>query len=292
MFSEDYDNAIEHPSISVIVPVYKVEKYLSKCIDSLISQTYKNYELILVDDGSPDSCGDICDEYKSKYSNIIVIHQENQGLSMARNNAVPYARGDYITFIDSDDYVTPDYLEYLISLIKTYKTQISVGGMIYQYENKPLMNPREETKKECYTVDEALTKMNYGIGFGATAWGKLYKKELIEKYPYPQGKLYEDLFTTYKIISAADGVALGNKQIYYWVQRTGSIMRRPFRKDQFDGILAAKEQLQYIEKYHPAALPAAKYRYAAKAIELIGISLLSGGNRKVFKLLKREMKKY
>ena len=120
--------------VSVIVPVYKVEKYLGRCIESIIAQTYRDFELILVDDGSPDNCGKICDEYAKKYDYIRVLHQQNQGLSAARNNGVPLSRGAWITFIDSDDFVTPDYLEYLAGLCDTYKAEIAVGKLELQVQ--------------------------------------------------------------------------------------------------------------------------------------------------------------
>ena len=136
----------QKPLVSVIVPIYNVEQYLRRCIDSVLAQTYTNYELILVDDGSPDACGKICDEYAARNPKIKVIHQKNQGLSAARNNAVPKSNGEYITFIDSDDFVSKDYLQYLVSLIQKYDAQISAGGFVYQYENRELKQPKDETE--------------------------------------------------------------------------------------------------------------------------------------------------
>ena len=134
------------PKISVIVPVYKVEAYLRRCVDSVLAQTFKDFELILVDDGSPDKCGEICEEYASSHPFISVIHQKNQGLSAARNNAVPMSRGEFITFVDSDDVITPDYLEYLYGLSESHHADVSVGGFIYQYEKRPLKKAERETE--------------------------------------------------------------------------------------------------------------------------------------------------
>lgn len=282
----DKTNAKDTPLVSVIVPVYKVEKYLRRCVDSIVNQTYPEFELLLVDDGSPDNCGKICDEYEEKYSFIRVIHQKNQGLSAARNNAVSFTCGDYITFIDSDDYVTADYIEYLVGLLQQYGADISVGGYVYQFEGKEIVIPREETKSEYIDTEKALEYMNYGKGFSVFAWGKLYKRELIEAFPYPDGKLYEDLATTYRIISASSGVAYGNKQIYYWVQRAGSTTRSEFNEKQLDGIEAAKAQLAFFTEHHPEAVPAAKARYEAKIVELLSLALKSNHSREHYRRIK------
>ena len=280
------------PLVSIIVPVYRVEEYLRRCIESIINQTYSNFELILVDDGSPDNCGKICDEYAQRYDFITVIHQINQGISAARNNAVKKAQGDYITFVDSDDFVTADYLEYLVSVLRKYNADVSVGGSIYQYEDSEIKIPKNETYTTFHTPEEALITMNYVKDYGTVAWGKLYKKELVELYPYPIGKRYEDIATTYKIIGASRGVAFGNKQIYYWIQRSNSFMHSKFSESQLDGLEAVKSQLSYIQKQYPAAIPAAKYRYTAKAVELAQLLLFTDGNREIFKRLKGHMNEY
>lgn len=283
---------VQRPLVSVIVPIYKVEKYLRRCIDSILAQTYNNFELILVDDGSPDNCGKICDEYEAKYPQIKVIHQHNQGLSAARNNAVPKSKGDYITFIDSDDFVTTDYLKYLVLLIQKYDAQISAGSFVYQYEGRNLKQPKGETETMFFSSEDALENMNYAKGFGLTAWGKLYKRSLIEANPYPVGKLFEDIATTYKIVGESTGVAYGNRQIYYWLQRSNSIMRSSFNPRQLDGIEAAEKQLEYVQNRYPKAVPAAKYRLTSKAVELTGTLFASGGDKKMFNKLKSSMKKY
>ena len=221
-----------------------------------------------------------------------MIHQKNQGLSAARNNAVPKSNGEYITFIDSDDFVSKDYLQYLVSLIQKYDAQISAGGFVYQYENRELKQPKDETETVFFSPEDALENMNYAKGFGLTAWGKLYERHLIEANPYPIGKLFEDIATTYKIVGGSTGVAYGNKQIYYWLQRSNSIMRSSFNPRQLDGIEAAQKQLDYILDRYPKAVPAAKYRLTSKAVELTGTMFASGGDKKIFKELRSCMKKY
>lgn len=280
------------PFVSVIVPIYNVEKHLRSCIDSILAQTYKNYEVILVDDGSPDKCGEICDEYKLKFDCIKVIHQNNQGVSAARNNAVKRSSGEYITFIDPDDYITEDYIEYLISLIKKYRAEISAGGSIYQYEGKDVKKPKAESFSSFYSPDEAISRMNYVIGFGTVAWAKMYKRYLVEAHPYPVGKRYEDIATTYKIIGDSSGLAYGDKQIYIWYQRPNSFVHKAFDGRQLDGIEATKDQLIYVQERFPKAVSAAKYRYTAKAVELASLLFDTDGDKKEFKKLQAYMNEY
>ena len=272
--------------VSIVVPVYKVEKYLKRCLDSIISQTYKDLEVILVDDESLDNSGQMCEEYAAKYPYIKVIHQKNMGLSGARNSGTKIASGDYVTYIDSDDFVTPDYVEYLIGLIEKYDADVSVASFIYQYDSKPIKEPQKDNVSECLTPVQALQRMNYGHGMSVTAWSKMYKRELVLRYPYPVGRIYEDVATTYKIIGDCERVAYGNRQVYYWIQRMESIMHASFSEKQYDGILSAAEQLQYVKKNIPEAENAAKYRYAAKCVELLAASFFSGVGNREYKRLK------
>ena len=284
--------AQQQVKVSVIVPVYKVEKYLGRCVDSIIAQTYRDFELILVDDGSPDNCGKICDEYAKKYDYIRVLHQQNQGQAAARNNAALIAKGRYITFIDSDDFVTNDYIEYLMGLRDQFDAQIAVSGYVYQYEDKPTTPPRPETTREFVPTEEALTRMNYGRGFSIFPWGKLYTRELVLAHPFPVGMLYEDLATAYKFVSDSTGMAFGNKRVYYWLQRTGSTMHSHFNQRQLDGLTAAEQQLEYIKARYPGATAAATYRCAAKAVELAQVSFASDADKATFTKLKAFMNKY
>jgi len=279
--------------VSIIVPVYNVEKYLARCIESVISQTYRNFELLLIDDGSPDNCGKICDEYAGKYPYIHVIHQKNQGQSAARNNAVKVSKGEYITFVDSDDFIENDYLEYLIQLQEKHQSDISIGGFRYLYEGKEPEERKFDNETEVLMdANEALCRMNYNAGFGSTPWAKLYKRELIVKHPFPEGQIYEDLATLYKIVGDSAKISLGNRVIYYWVQRAGSTMRMAFDERQMAGMTAVEEQIKYVEKRYPDALPSVKYRYVAKAMELIAVNFNSGSDKEVFNRLRELSKRY
>ena len=280
------------PLISVIVPVYKVEKYLKRCIEAIIAQTYQNMEVFLVDDGSPDQCGKICDEYAQQYTFIHVIHQMNQGQAAARNNAVKISKGEFITFIDSDDFVEPDYLEYLLDLQQEYRTDMSIGGFGYLYEGNNPQRIAIEEKTIVMNACDALIRMNYNRGIGATPWAKLFKRKLIEDHPFPEGQIYEDLAVLYKIVGDCQSIVYGNRKIYYWVQRKNSTMRMEFDERQMAGMVAAEAQIHYVEEKYPEALDSAKYRYTAKAIELIAVCFNSGKSKNVFQRLRKQMNRY
>lgn len=213
--------------ISVIVPVYKVEPYLNRCIDSLLSQTYERLEIILVNDGSPDSCPQICDEYAKKDSRIKVIHKENGGLSSARNTGIEIALGRYISFLDSDDWVDKEYIATLYKLLLDTDSDISAcdflrtatesvpapeKGVVYQFSN---IEALYQFTSEFY-VQMVVT------------WGKLYKIELFDHIRFPLGRLHEDEFTTYKLIYEAKKLVLTTSKLLYYWQREDSIMRSGF----------------------------------------------------------------
>ena len=280
----------EYPKISIIIPIYKTETYIRKCIDSIVKQTYSNIEVLLVDDGSPDKCGEICDSYADKYPYIKVIHQQNQGQAAARNNAVLIAAGEFIVFVDSDDYISRDCIEYLVKLQQKYNADVAIGGCEYIYEGKKPPVRTDSSKEYVWSAEDALIYMNYLTkGFGATPWAKIYKRELILKHPFPVGQIYEDLATLYKIIGDSEIIAFGSKRIYYWVQREGSTMRMAFDDRQLAGITAAADQIKYIEKRYPRALPAAKARYMGKIIEIMPLALKCSESRSIYKKLKKQM---
>lgn len=214
------------PEISVIVPVYKVEAYLPRCVESLLSQTYKDFEIILVDDGSPDTCPAMCDAYAKKYSNIHALHKENGGLSDARNAGMTDAKGEYVTFVDSDDYVHPAYLEMLMQGIRQ-GADFSVCGFTEVYDGNGIEDlDTSRISAACVNAKEGLVEILYQGFHDVSAWGILLPASLARKYPFPKGKLFEDLYTTYKFYLAAETVAFIRVPLYYYFQRKGSIMGR------------------------------------------------------------------
>ena len=213
--------------ISIIVPVYNVEKYLEKCIESIINQNYRNIEIILVDDGSKDNSGNICDKYAEKDSRIKVIHKKNGGLSDARNSGLEVAKGKYVGFVDSDDFIAKDMYEYLFKLMKNNDACISVCNYEKKWENISKKNEEKNFVKDYdialnssealkYIVDDKILK--------SYACNKLYKIELFQDVRYPLGLNMEDIATTYKLIYNSNKIVIGNEIKYYYVQRKGSIL--------------------------------------------------------------------
>lgn len=237
--------------ISVIIPVYKVEKYLEKCINSVCNQTYKNLEIILVDDGSPDNCGKLCDEYAKKDNRIIVIHKKNGGLSDARNVGIKIATGEYIAFVDSDDYVSNDYIEYMYEMIKKENAQISICGILQVWKNTKIEN-QEHKKYLKLNTESALENLLYSEGIEIAAYGKLYSKNLWDNICFPKGKVYEDTAIMYKLFDKADVIVYGDKKCYYYISRFGSISKQQcYNKNEEDYIKHTNEMLKYIEKKYP-----------------------------------------
>ena len=245
---------LEKELITIIVPIYKVEKYIEKCVNSVINQTYKNLEIILVDDGSPDKCGEICEKYAQEDKRIKVIHQKNGGLSAARNSGLDIATGSYILLVDSDDYIENYTVESLYNLSQKYQSEITIGSTNLVYEDQQIEDKSNiiDEKIKTYNKEQALEAMLYNTEFTNNAWNKLYKAELFKDIRYPFGKLYEDLATTYKLIAKSNKVVLTSKITYnYLMDRSGSIMNKQFKKERMDALTFTEEILAYIRKNHP-----------------------------------------
>lgn len=243
--------------ISVIVPVYKTEKYLEKCIESIVTQSYRNFELILVDDGSPDKCPRICEDFSKKYDFVRVVHKENGGLSDARNVGVSIAKGQYISFIDSDDFVSNNYLEILIHSIKKYNADISAVGIKRFYEDGKNISYKVCTDTFVLNGTEALKNMLYQKDLDTSACGLLIKRELVEQNLFPKGKYHEDEFTTYKYYANANNVAICKQKGYFYLQRAGSIMHSAGQAT-IDEIEAADNLVLVCEENWKQAIDAAK----------------------------------
>ena len=231
--------------ISVIVPVYKMEDYLCRCVDSILKQTYADYEVILVDDGSPDGSGRICDDYASKFAQVRVIHKENGGLSDARNAGILQAAGEYVTFIDSDDYVTETYLSELVRLLREKGAEIACGSFVYVSSSLPDVKQEKKIREDrVYTGKEACKALMMEKDFYPSACCMLIPLQIAKDHLFPVRKYYEDERTTFRYLLAAGKVAMTDQMLYYYDQREGSIMHT-FGQPVLDGLEAADYYAEY-----------------------------------------------
>lgn len=255
--------------VSVIVPVYNVEEYLDRCMYSLVNQTYENYEVLLINDGSTDSSGSICDRYAETYPFVYTYHKSNGGLSDARNFAIPYIDGDYITYVDSDDYVDNDYIEKLAKIANSEKVDVVIASHIDETEDGVILSKKAFNDK-CVMLssEEALEIMCYEVEFGTTACAKLVSNRLVKEFPFPKGKLYEDLATVYKYIGNAEGIVYLNSPIYHYIQRAGSIRKSNWKPAVMDVMEATSGLMDYIVKKYPQIKSAAVQRYFFSANEV------------------------
>lgn len=242
--------------ISVVVPVYCVEAYLDKCVQSILSQSYDDFELILVDDGSPDRCPQMCDSYAQQHKNIRVLHKKNGGLSDARNAGTAIAKGGFITYIDSDDYVSKDYLATLARLQRENDADIVVTGIEVFYEGEEPDKVSDE-RVLSYTGKEALEKMLYQDTLDTSACAMLLPVALAKRYPFPVGKYHEDEYTTYKFYSSVEKVVVTTQKQYYYLQRKGSIMH-VFGQGSMDELDAADNLVNFCKEHYPDIVPAAQ----------------------------------
>lgn len=234
--------------ISVVVPIYNVEKYLNRCVDSILNQTFTDFELILVDDGSPDNCGKICDEYAEKDNRVRVIHKTNGGLSDARNAGIEWALensdSEWITFIDSDDWVHHQYLDFLFKAVIENNTQISICK--YHSTNNEIKSDENIifTSEILDTEEFQIQRFTYSL----IAVVKLIKKELIADIRFPVGKLHEDAFTIWKLLNKVDSISFVDLELYYYFQNSNSIMHTKWTPRRLDEVQAYEEQIKFYEK--------------------------------------------
>lgn len=208
--------------ISVVVPVYKVEPYLRKCLDSIVNQTYRDLEIILIDDGSPDSCGRICDEYAERDARIRVVHQENSGLSAARNAGLKLVSGSYIGFVDSDDWIEPDMYSYLLGNALEYQADIAVCGRTEQHMDRTVF--RGFPGLEVLERESALEYLLKNDSLQNYVWDKLYRRELFAGIEFPAGKTFEDVAVMHRLFMKAEKVICLPEAKYHYLLRANSIL--------------------------------------------------------------------
>ncbi len=237
--------------ISIIVPIYNVEKQVKKCIESIIRQTYANIEIILVDDGSTDRSGAICDEYAAKDKRIRVIHKKNEGLSDARNSGMEICSGKYVGFIDGDDWIADDMYEFLYNTLVDNSVDISVCGYYMEDDEGVYASECADGNLKAYECREAVCAIVKDEEIHSYAWNKLYKKEMFEGIRYPSKRYVQDIFVLYKVFMNATKIVCSNQPKYYYYQRKNSIQRTRGNKLNWDQFSAYCERIPVLEKGYP-----------------------------------------
>ncbi len=264
--------------ISIIVPVYKVEEFLDECVQSILHQTYRNFELVLVDDGSPDCCGKMCDAYQKKDSRIKVIHKENGGLSDARNAGLKSVNGEYITFIDSDDMVAEKYLECMYMASKMYGADIVQGEFT---DNRDKIGTNTKKTTVVYTREEALEQLLKMKVVEVTAWGKLYRRECFTDVEYPKGRINEDNLTTYKNIWKSNKIVCIPDYIYFYRENMSSIMRSSFSARRFEILSFSEEIKKFLADDANRYKNLIEYSQMRIAVRLINECIIAGEDSKL-----------
>lgn len=268
--------------ITVVVPVYNMGKYLRRAVDSLLNQTYKNYEVILVDDGSTDDCPNICDEYAKKINRISTIHKENGGLSSARNAGIKIAKGKYIIFPDPDDWVEPSYLEFLYVLQQKYDVDLAISGHYVNDERCSHIH-NENGKEDVLTKEEALEVVLGPFGFCGFAWNKLYNVELIQKYDLKfdlELGMAQDLFFAFEYLLKCERVAYSSTPTYHYFQHEGGITNANLSQRKLSGLQTFRKIIEIANEEFPEAVNSAKGTIVNMSLSFIDIYYKSNTNDK------------
>ena len=248
--------------ISVVVPIYNVSQYLSQCIDSILTQSYQDLEIILVNDGSTDECPLLCDEYKGKDSRVRVVHKKNRGLSDARNAGLRIAKGEWIYFVDSDDWLDSDAIQKLYPFAVENKCDVVQGGLYYAYHDHLLYRKagKKEQKRTVLERNDAMRELIINDRVKNFAWGKLYKADLIRDLPFPVGKYYEDSFWQHFVIDRVGQYGIIDEPLYFYRQRSDSISGMPSNRlnDLLEG---NRERMNFIHEKYPSLYPLMKRKY-------------------------------
>lgn len=260
--------------ISVIVPVYNAERYLAACIDSILSQSYQNLEVIIINDGSTDLSLKVAETYQEKEDRVVVYTYPNEGLSAARNRGLEVATGDYITFVDSDDILLPDALEVMMHYLNIMNADLVEGKIIRGKVHRDVPKPIH-IKNINYTPKEAIADVLYQKRLLPSAWGKLFKKELFENLRFEKGILYEDLNIFYRILERCREIVWINFPVYFYRITEGSILDS-WKLKRLDVLKVTENIEKYISEKHPELLPAAKDRRLSANFNMYALCALNG----------------
>lgn len=297
------ENAEKTPELSIIVPIYKVEKYLKECIQSILQQTFTDFELILVDDGSPDACPQMCDAIAEQDSRVRVIHQKNGGLSAARNTGIEAARGNWLGFVDSDDFVAPDFYEKLYHAAVSAGADCAICSVQLTDEDGSRMDtpPQWKAYGGGYTGEDVLKTITWQDNVPyLVAWNKLYRREVFRTLRYPVGRINEDVFVFAELFDTIKKVACVEQPLYFYRRRTGSIMQSKCTLrslDEFWGMVECfdyfmahgyKELLSAAEKRIFAKLTGVYYRLSAQERHSDAMRQAMAAQKKAAKLLRQQ----
>lgn len=281
------------PLISVIVPIYKVEALLPRCIDSIRDQTYTNLDIILVDDGSPDGCGQICDDYAARDPRIRVIHQENLGLPAARNAGLDIARGDYLGFVDSDDRIAPDMYATLLRSIREADADIAVCGRFLEWDSGALIPLFDHPQQQIFDAHEAVRRFLLSEGLDAASWDKLYRRELWGRTRYPLHYVSEDVPVTSRLLARARRVVHCGAPLYYYYQRAGSLSHGTFSEKSLGLYYYYKEAGLEMGRQFPDLKEAGLFYYYKALLVLLfryaGSSAAHPAARELYGVLRRNI---
>lgn len=274
--------------ISVIVPVFNVASYIDRCIVSIIEQQNVNMEIILVDDGSTDGCGEKCDEYAKKDKRIRVIHKKNEGLSSARNVGLGCARGEYIFFLDGDDYLAEDALLNMYACLNETDSDICEGVIKAVDDSGCGFTVSKKISYKVFNKNDALESLMYLNDFTNSACAKLFRKNTIGEIRFPEKKLYEDLATTYKFFFNANKSVKLDQIVYYYYQNNDSIMHKQYSSKRLTAIDFASEQLDYCRSHEQELISAAEYRLTYECIRVLNeMPFFCKDSRRVFNILRK-----
>lgn len=242
------------PLVSIIVPVYEVEKFLPKCMESVLNQTYKNLEVILVDDGSTDTCPQICDEYMVKDSRVYVIHKKNEGQAIARNIGIDYSSGDYICFVDSDDFLELDAVEYMVQIAQKEHADLVIAERKYINRDNVRFSPYLLFDEEETIVLNDIDAIKLFAEKNWAPWARLYRKSLHENIKFPNYRIFEDEAIMFQLLSKSRKTIYTNKVVYNYIVREGSTTKQNYSKRKIDGIKVWDANLEFLKINYPFAV--------------------------------------
>jgi glycosyltransferase involved in cell wall biosynthesis len=283
----------ERPLITVIVPVYNAKQYMDACVESILAQTYRNLELLLINDGSTDGSKENCDNWEGRDERIRALHFENGGAAAARNRGIECAEGEYLAFVDSDDTVTADYLDYLYELMVTMQADIAVCGFCDIYPKNPARRKEDANEiRKVMTGKEAMVHLLYQKYFFSTPWAKLCHKKVLKNVRFPVGTLAEDVGTIYSLMYAAVWVAYGSRRKYQYYHREGSAVYSDYAARNRDYYRHCKEMIEFVEKTERSALKAAVSRHFSACFQILSETPNQKEYGDIYRAIYADVKKY